>query len=202
MHRSTICPDVEVEPLLERGDNQVHDPEVEVIAAKEAVARGAPDLEDMVSQLQHGDVEGAAAEVIDRDPLTLVVRRAVGQRSGSGLVEHPLHIESCELSREHRALTLRLVEVRRHGDDGPLDHLAQMLLGNGLHVPQHKRLDLLDRQLLVAHHDLGGVIAAGHNLVAVARRCDLDLRRVEGTTNQPLGRVDGVDGIDREPVLR
>ena len=156
----------------------------------------------MVAQLKHRDVEGAAAEVVDRNPLPLVVGGAVGQCGRGRLVEHPLHIKPGELTGEHRALALCLVEVRGNRDDGTLDHFAQMLLGDGLHVPQHKRLNLLYRQLLVADHDLGGIVAAAHNLVAVPRRRDLYLRRVKGAPDEPLRRVDRVHGIDREPVLR
>ena len=66
---------------------------VEVVAAQVGVAAGGQHLEDPVVEPQDGDVEGAAAEVVDRvGPLHPLVE-AVGQRRRGRLVEQPQHVE-------------------------------------------------------------------------------------------------------------
>ena len=53
--------------LLELIGEVVHDPLVEVLAAEESVAIGRLDLEDAVADLENGNIESAAAQVVDRD---------------------------------------------------------------------------------------------------------------------------------------
>jgi hypothetical protein len=45
----------------------IDDAHVEILAAEEGVAVGRLHLEHAVADFQHRDVEGAAAEVVDRD---------------------------------------------------------------------------------------------------------------------------------------
>src|SRR6202022_2846343 len=51
-------------------------------AAQVGVARGGEDLEDVLADLEDGDVEGAAAEVVDRDLLRDVLPESVRERGG------------------------------------------------------------------------------------------------------------------------
>jgi hypothetical protein len=67
---------------------------VEVVAAQVGVAVGGLDLEDAVAQLQDRDVERAAAQVVDGDPLVLLFIQAVGQRGGRRLVDDPLDFQA------------------------------------------------------------------------------------------------------------
>ncbi len=53
---------------------------VEIVAAQEGVAVGGLHFEHAFAQLQDGDVEGAAAEVIDRDGLVFLLVQPVGKR--------------------------------------------------------------------------------------------------------------------------
>jgi hypothetical protein len=53
----------------------VHDDEVEVVAAEVGVTVGGLDLEDAVAELEDGDVEGTATEVVDDDLLFLFLSR-------------------------------------------------------------------------------------------------------------------------------
>src|SRR3546814_5432250 len=66
--------------LAELVGQVVDDPLVEVLAAEEGVAVGRLDLEHAVADLQHRDVEGAAAEVVDHDGAGLLLVEAIGQR--------------------------------------------------------------------------------------------------------------------------
>ena len=48
---------------------------VDVVAAEVRVAVGRDHLDDLLADLEHRDVEGAAAEVVDRDQLILALSR-------------------------------------------------------------------------------------------------------------------------------
>ncbi len=100
--------------LLEALHEPVDDPRVEVFAAEEGVAGGGDDLEDAARpDLQHRDVEGAAAEIEDGDRLLDVLAEAVGQRRRGGLVDDADDVEAGDLPRVLRGLALVVVEVRR-----------------------------------------------------------------------------------------
>ena len=64
---SRVAADIESEVAADviegNGDEQV----VDVVAAEMGVAVGGDDFEDAFVQLEDGDVEGAAAEVVDGD---------------------------------------------------------------------------------------------------------------------------------------
>jgi hypothetical protein len=64
------------------GDQQI----VDVVAAKMRVAIGRDDFEDAVVQLEDGNVESAAAEIVDGYDSVLLFVEAVGERCGSWLI--------------------------------------------------------------------------------------------------------------------
>src|SRR5262249_11960560 len=63
--------------LREAKAQPVHDALVEVLAAEEGVPRRRDDLEDTVPDLEDRDVEGASAQVVDRDLALDVAAEAV-----------------------------------------------------------------------------------------------------------------------------
>ena len=62
------------------------------------VAVGGDDFEDAVVQLEDRNVEGAAAEVVNRDDAVLLLVEAVGERGGGGLVDEAKDFESGDAS--------------------------------------------------------------------------------------------------------
>ncbi len=67
LQRELVLAQVDALVLFELVGQVIDDPRVEVLAAEEGVAVGGLHLEHAVADFQHRDVEGAAAEVIDRD---------------------------------------------------------------------------------------------------------------------------------------
>ena len=104
--------------LGQLGQQQLGEARVEVVAAEPRVAAGRQHLEDAAAQLQDGDVEGAAAQVVDRDGALGALVQAVGQRGRGRLVHQPQHLEPGEPAGILRRLPLAVVEVGRHGDHG------------------------------------------------------------------------------------
>ncbi len=77
------------------------------------VAVGGEHFEDAVVQAQDGDVEGAAAEVVDGDDAFLALVETVGERRGGGLVDEAQHFQPGDAAGVLGGLALRVVEVGR-----------------------------------------------------------------------------------------
>src|SRR3546814_15800982 len=78
--RELVAAQVDALLLFELVGEVVDDLLVEVLAAEEGVAVGRLHLEHAVADLEPGDVEGAAAEVEDRDRAGILLVWAVGER--------------------------------------------------------------------------------------------------------------------------
>src|SRR3546814_7846044 len=70
---------------------------IEVLAAQERVAVGRFNLENAIAAFQDRNVEGAAAKVIDRDGLAILLFQSIGKRRGGRLVD------DAKRSEEHQS---------------------------------------------------------------------------------------------------
>ena len=91
-------------------------------------------LKTPLANLEDRDVERAPAEVVDGDPLGVLLLEPVGERGRRRLVDDALHVEPGDLARVLRGLALRVVEVRGDRDDGLGHRLAQVRLGDLAHL--------------------------------------------------------------------
>src|SRR4030095_6223873 len=87
LQRHAVLAQVDALALLELAGDPVDDPLVEVVAAKVSVAVGRLHLDDPFADLEDRDVERAAAEVVTRDRLVLLLFEAVGERSAPWVVD-------------------------------------------------------------------------------------------------------------------
>ena len=99
---------------------------VEILAAEEGVAVGRLHLEHAVADLEDRDVERAAAKVIDRDRLAVLLVEAIGQRGRGRLVDDAQHFEAGDLAGVLGRLALGVVEIGRNGDDRLRHRLAEI----------------------------------------------------------------------------
>ena len=131
--------------LLELRREPLDDPIVEVVAAEVRVAVGGLHFDHALADFEDRDVERAAAEVVDGDRLVLLLVEAVGQRRRGRLVDDAQDVEAGDLAGVLGGLALRVVEVRRHGDDRVGDLLAEVVLGRLLQLLQNHRRDFRRR---------------------------------------------------------
>ena len=156
--------------VVERdGDEQV----VDVVAAEVGVAVGGDDLEDALVQFEDRNVEGAAAEIVNRDGRRVFLVETVGERRGSRLVDEAQHFESGDASGVFGGLALRVVEVSGHGDDGLGYRRSEVTLGVALELAQDERRNFRRRVGLVAQLDAQHF--AGSEVVGEAEREELEL---------------------------
>ena len=185
----------EVDPLvlLELRHDPVDHALVEVVAAEVGVAVRGLHLHDALAHLEHRDVEGAAAEVVDRDRLVLLLVEAVGERRGGRLVDDAQHLEARDLPGVLRRLALRVVEVRGHRDHRLRDLLAEVVLGRLLQLLEDLGRDLGRRVHLAGDRDAGVAVAGLDDLV----RDHLLLFGDFGVlpSHEALDREDGVLGV-------
>ena len=69
-----------------------------------------------LADLEHRDVEGAAAQVVDGDGLVALLVEPVGQRCRGRLVDDPQHVEAGDLAGVLASPAAGVVEVRRNRD--------------------------------------------------------------------------------------
>ena len=150
LQRHPVLREVDALFLFELADDPVDDSLIEVVAAEVRVAVGRLHFDDAFADLEDRDVERAAAEVVDGDQLFFLLVEPVGQRRRGRLVDDAHHLEAGDLARLLRGLTLRVVEVRRHGDDRLRHRLTEIVLGRLLQLLEDHRGDLWRRILLVA----------------------------------------------------
>ncbi len=192
--------------LIEPGDLAVRDRPfrqcmVEIIAAERGIAAGRQHLEHALLQAQQRDVEGAAAQIVDRIDSFGAGIEAVGQRGCGRFVHQAQHVEAGQLRRILGGAARGIVEIGRHRHDGLGHFQAQRLLGARLHGLQ----DLgrhFDRRHRAAgdfqpHHADG--IAAGRDLVRQHARQRLHV--MHAAAHQPLDRAHHAIGILRAQGL-
>jgi hypothetical protein len=200
-HRQVVAAHVGAQLGQAHVGHVLHQELVDVVAAEERVAGGGQHLVDLILQPQERHVEGAAAEVVDRDQLRELARVAVGQGRRGRLVEHPHHRDPGDRAGGRGRRPLGVVEAGRHRHDRAVDLAAQGLGRHAAHVIEDDRRDLRHRELAAAGDDHRLLVRALLDLVRHALHRRVDLARAERPPDQPLGRVDRVARIDDAPLL-
>ena len=178
------------------GEDHLGQPRVEVVAAKTGVAVRGQHLEDPAAELQDGDVEGAAPEVVDRDRPLLALVEPVGERRRGRLVHEAQHLEACEPPGVLGRLALAVVEVRRHRDHGLADGAPERVLGPALELAQDERRHLGRRHLTALDHETDHTPAPLHEAIPPAI---LVAHVLEAETHEALHGEDRLEGtIGRE----
>ena len=93
------------------------------------VAVGGEHFEDAVVQTEDGDVERAAAEIVNGDDAFFALVEPVGQRGGGRFVHQPQNFETRHAPGVFGGLPLRVVEISGNGDHGLRDRRAERGFG-------------------------------------------------------------------------
>ncbi len=167
-----------------------------------SVPRGRANLEHAARDLEDRDVEGATAEVVDRDALAVLLPEAVRERRCGRLVDDPLDVEAGDLSRSFGRGTLSVVEVGGHRHHRFGDLLAQISLGDVAHRLEDHRGDLGRRVVLATRVHPGVPVGVLDDPIRDELGVTPSFVRVVLLPHQALHRVDGALGIGDRLTLR
>lgn len=110
---------------------------VEVLATQVGVTSGGADSEDTTLDVKEGYIESTTTKIVDQN-VTLLVglvgAETVGNGGSSRLVDDTEDVKTRDGSSILGGLTLVVIEVGGDSDDSLLDLLAQLDLGNLLHL--------------------------------------------------------------------
>ena len=183
---------------LELLDQVVDDPLVEVLATQEGIAVGREHLELLLAvhlgNLDDRDVEGAAAQVVNRDLAVLRAGlvHAEGQRRRRRFVDDALHFQTGDTPGVLGRLPLAVVEVGRHRDHRFGNRVAEIILGGLLHLHQEPRRDFRWGHFLAMRLDPRIAIVVLDDLVGHEVDVLLHFRLAETAADQALDREQGV----------
>src|ERR1700683_2521316 len=177
-----------------------HDNLVEIIAAEVGVAVGGADFEDPVTELEYGNVEGAAAEVVNHDLFFGLFIEAISEGGGGGLVDDAFDLKAGNFAGVFGGLALSIVEVGRHGDNGFSNGAAEEFFGIGLELGENHGRDFFRRVVFVAHFDLHAGVRF-HDFVWQELEVALHFRVVETAANEALDAKNRVIRINNRLAL-
>ena len=178
---------------LEGLSQVIDDHFVEVIATQVRITGGGEHLKDPVTHLEHGHVEGAAAQIENKDALVALLVEAIGQSRRGGLVDDPQHLEAGDLAGILGGLTLGIVEISGNGDHRLGDGLTEIFTGVLGQLAQNLGRDLFRGELLVENRALHLHVGAGL-LDAIAHFLGFLVHLIDTTADEAL---DGIKGVVR-----
>jgi len=97
---------------------------------------GKLNFNDAFADFQDRYIKCTAAKVEHRDRLVLFLIETISERGRGRLVDNAHHLQAGDLSGILGGLTLRVVKIRRYGDDGFVDLLSEVILSRLLHLLQ------------------------------------------------------------------
>jgi hypothetical protein len=110
---------------------------IEILTTQVSVTSGSLDGEDTTLDVQQGHIEGTTTEIVDEDVTLLLGLSSTETVSDSGsgrLVNDTENVETSDGTGILGSLTLVVVEVSGHSDNGLLNLLAELGLSNFLHL--------------------------------------------------------------------
>src|SRR5437868_4215960 len=106
LDRVGLLRQVDAAVFLELANDPIDQDVVPIVAAKMGVAVSSLYFKDAVPNLENGNVERAAAQIIHSDLFVLLLVEAVSKRSGSRLIDDTQHFQARDLTRVFGRVTL------------------------------------------------------------------------------------------------
>ena len=119
LHREFVIGKIDSFLVLELGNHVVHDALIEIVAAQKIVSVGRQNFKYAVADFHNGDVERAAAEIVNDDLLIFALFvKPVTERGRSRFVDDAKHVEPGDFAGVLRRLSLTVCKISRAGNNG------------------------------------------------------------------------------------
>eukprot|EP00158_Paraphelidium_tribonemae_P004935 Partr_v1_DN27064_c0_g1_i2_m28669 putative NAD-specific glutamate dehydrogenase len=195
--------------LLKLLDQVITDTQVKVLTTQMSITRGGQHFKDTVLNSQQRNIKSTTTQVKDENStlhltsLHLLVKTK-GKSGGSRLIHDTKNLQTGNGTGIFSRLTLSIIEVGRHGDNGVSDLLSEVIFGNLFHLAEDHGRDFFGSELtllaLYGYFD-GRVTVLVDHLEWQVLNLHLDILVIPFATNQTLGIKDSVGGVGSILVL-
>ena len=163
------------------------------------VAVGGLHFHHARADFQHGNVEGAAAQVIHRNGLVALLIQTVRQRRRGRLINDAHHFQTGDFAGLLGGLPLRVVKIRRDGDHRLGHLLAEKIFRRGLQLAEDHGGNLRRTVSLARNLHSRVLMRSGNHLVGHATR--LFANFIVAPAHEPLDGVHRVFWIGHRLAL-
>ena len=168
---------------------------IEILSSQQSISISCLHFEHTSTDLQKRNIEGTTSQIINSNHLTILLVQTISQRGCSRLIDDTLYIQTSNTSSILSSLTLTIVEVSRHSNNGLLHRRTEETLSSFLHLGQNHRTNLRRRHLLSTNTYPSISVITLHNLVGDQLLDLLNFGITVRSTNQTLCSIDSVLGI-------
>mmetsp|Transcript_43165 Transcript_43165/g.90365 ORF Transcript_43165/g.90365 Transcript_43165/m.90365 type:complete len:339 (+) Transcript_43165:900-1916(+) len=138
LHSLLVFGGVLVRLLLEQFKDIIDNTTIEILSTQMSVTVGGDNLKNTVVDSEKRHIESATTKIENQDVfLATLVVQTVRNRSGSGFVNNTENVETGDSACILGSLTLGIIEISRHCNNGILDLASEEGLGNLLHLVQN-----------------------------------------------------------------
>ena len=160
-----IAVDIDTTGSLEFLDDELSDHTIDIFSTARSISVSSLNFEHTLAQFQNGNIESTTTEIVDGNNLALGLLHTVSQSGSSGFVDNSLHSETSNFTSVLGGLSLLIVEISGHSDDGALDCLAEVSFSGFFHFGKNERSDLRRRVVLASSGNPSITIRVTDNLV-------------------------------------
>ncbi len=167
---------------------------VEIITAQVGVPVGGFYFKHPVSQLENGDIERAASEVVDSHFHVFVAFvQAVSQCGRGGLIDNPFYLQTRNFTGFFGSLALGVIEVSRYCNNRFRYLSAQVIFRHFLHFLQDHSRDFLGRIQPFTDLDTGRIVVPLYHLIA--NRLQFAGHFIIPAAHKPLDGHNSISGV-------
>mmetsp|Transcript_44580 Transcript_44580/g.73800 ORF Transcript_44580/g.73800 Transcript_44580/m.73800 type:complete len:251 (-) Transcript_44580:140-892(-) len=187
----------------------VHQDIIEIFAAQMCIARGGFDLKHAIVNRQQRHIKSTATEIENQHILfrraTVLFVQTIRDCRGGWFVDDTQYIQTRNFTSIFGGLSLRIVEIGRHGHHCIVDGTTQIRLCDLFHVTQHHGTDLLWKESLllrlILDLDSRAILRLAHHFERPQFHVRLHGRIIVLSANQSLGVKHGILGVSCSLIL-
>mmetsp|Transcript_7796 Transcript_7796/g.11604 ORF Transcript_7796/g.11604 Transcript_7796/m.11604 type:complete len:199 (+) Transcript_7796:1158-1754(+) len=142
LHSEGIIAKIKASITLELRQQMLEKNFIEILSSEECITIGGLNLENTPIDLQNGNIKSSSSKIENSNDLAVSLIESIREGSSSGLVDDTHHFETSNLTGILSGLSLGIIEVGRHSDDGLGNRASKEAFSSLLHLAQNHGTDL------------------------------------------------------------